>query len=561
VTALPELELHRWTLPRALDARVVATPDRPFVTTEGEGTQSFAECRAAALAMTGTLRAAGVGAGDFVAVMAPNCRTAIHAWMGANLLGAVDVMINTGYRGGPLEHALNLVQARVLLAEARFLGVLREAESRLEYLKRIVWFCLPDGEEEGRVPAGFSRIELVPLASLPSTPAELRDEPAISSLASVIYTSGTSGPAKGVMIPHAQAYALALQTVRGLRLTGRDTLYGFHPMFHTAGKFISLYAGLLSGVRVVLDRQFRAECWLARIRESGATATLAHGAMLEMVHALPAAPDDADNPLERLMASPFPRRIAADFERRFGVRGVEVWGMTEINNPCWCPLDEELRTGTCGKVNRDWADVRIVDPETDVELPAGQVGELVVRPKRPWTMMQGYIGMPEKTIRAWRNLWFHTGDAAYVDGDGWFHFVDRLGDRIRRRAENISSYEIESAAALHPAVRECAALGVPSGYESDDDIKLFVALQPGHAWAPEDLLKHLVSLLPHYMVPRYFQAIAALPRTPTNKVMKSELRAAAGECWDRKAAGVALRDVARRVGTARGVSPAFKKST
>jgi len=562
VTALPELEAHRWTLPRALDARVVETPDRPFVTTEGEGAQTFAECRAAAFAMAEALRAAGVGAGDFVAVMAPNCRTAIHAWMGASLLGAVDVMLNTGYRGGPLEHALNLVQAKVLLADARFLGVLREAEPRLEHLKRIVWFRAPGGDGDGREPAGFSRVELVPLASLTSARADLRrDEPDVSSLASIIFTSGTSGPAKGVMIPHGQAYALALQTVQGLRLTGRDTLYGFHPIFHTAGKFISLYAGVLSGAHVVLDRQFRAERWLARIRECGATATLAHGAMLEMVHAQPTAADDADNPLERLMASPFPRRIAADFEHRFGVRGVEVWGMTEVNNPCWCPLDEPVRTGTCGKVNGDWADVRIVDPQTDVEVPTGQVGELVVRPKQPWTMMQGYLGMPEKTIRAWRNLWFHTGDAGWIDADGWVHFVDRLGDRIRRRAENISSYEIESAAALYPAVRECAAIGVPSGYESDDDIKLVVALQPGHAWLPNDLLEHLVRLLPHYMVPRYLQRIEALPRTPTNKVMKSQLRAAVGECWDRKAAGVALRDVARRIGTTAPGAPPSKEST
>ncbi|MEP7119118.1 MAG: AMP-binding protein [Acidobacteriota bacterium] len=526
---------------------MVETPDRPFVTTEGEGTQTFAQCRASAYAMAGTLRAAGVGPGDFVAVMAPNCRTAIHAWMGANLLGAVDVMINTGYRGGPLEHALNIVQAKVLLVEERFLGVLRDAEPRLRHLARIVHFRLPD-YTAGGAPGGFAKAELVPLAALPSAPPELEDEPAISSLASIIFTSGTSGPAKGVMMPHGQAYALALQTVQGLRLTGRDTLYAFHPMFHTAGKFISLYAGLLSGAQVVLDRQFRAERWLARIRECGATATLAHGAMLEMVHALPPAANDADNPLERLMASPFPRRIAADFERRYGVRGVEVWGMTEVNNPCWCPLDGPLRTGTCGKLNRRWADVRVVDPETDVELLADQVGEFVVRPEQPWTMMQGYIGMPEKTLQAWRNLWFHTGDAGYVDPEGWFHFVDRLGDRIRRRAENISSYEIESAAAQHPAVRECAAIGVPSGFESDDDIKLLVALRPGRRWEPQDLLEHLVRLLPHYMVPRYLQPIEALPRTPTNKVMKSQLYAVAGECWDRKAAGVALLDVARRAG-------------
>jgi carnitine-CoA ligase len=548
VTPLPELEPHRWTLPRALDARVVQTPDRPFVTTEGEGTQTFAQCRASAFSMAGVLRAAGIRPGEFIAVMAPNCRTAIHAWMGANLLGAVDVMINTGYRGSPLEHALNLVQAKVILVEERFLGVLREAEPRLQHLQRIVHFRLSDCLV-GPDLVAFSRIELVPLASLPLEPVDAEDEPAFSSLASIIFTSGTSGPAKGVMMPHAQAYALALQTVHGLHLTDRDTLYAFHPMFHTAGKFISLYAGLLSGAQVVLDRQFRTERWLARIRECGATATLAHGAMLEMVHARPAAADDADNPLERLMASPFPRRIAADFERRFGVRGVEVWGMTEVNNPCWCPLEEPLRTGTCGKLNREWADVRVVDPETDVEVPVGQVGEFVVRPKRPWTMMQGYLGMPDKTLQAWRNLWFHTGDAGYVDAEGWFHFIDRLGDRIRRRAENISSYEIESAAALHAAVLECAAIGVPSGFESDDDIKLFVAPRPGQPFVPQDILEHLVRLLPHYMVPRYIQTIAALPRTPTNKVMKTQLRSVAGECWDRKAAGVSLLDVARRAGT------------
>ena len=170
-------------------------------------------------------------------------------------------------------------------------------------------------------------------------------------------------------------------------------------------------------------------------------------------------------------------------------------------------------------------------------------------------MMQGYLGMPEKTLHAWRNLWFHTGDAGYVDAEGWFHFVDRLGDRIRRRAENISSYEIESAAALHPAVRECAAIGVPSGFDSDDDIKLLVVLLPGHSWTAQDMLEHLVRLLPHYMVPRYIQTIEALPRTPTNKVMKAPLYSAVGDCWDRKAAGVALLDVAQRAGARAAPSP------
>jgi crotonobetaine/carnitine-CoA ligase len=543
------LDTSGWTLPRALDRRVLESADRPFVTMEHEGTESYAEARAAARTMAAALRAAGVRPGQRVAVMAPNSLTAIHAWLGANLIGAADVMLNTAYRGRTLEHALNLVGCEVLLAEERFLPVLRESEAQLTQLRRIVHFRLPD-TPSAALPR-FARHGLVALEALMPAAGDVTEPapaPAFNDLASIIFTSGTSGPAKGVMMPHAQAYALALQTAQGLRLRTHDVYYCFHPLFHTAGKFISLYAGILSGAHVILDRSFRAERWLERIREHGATVTLAHGAMLEMVHALPPSPADRLHKLERLLASPFPRRIAADFEERFGVRGIEVWGMTEVNNPCWCPYDGPPRRGTCGRPDPAWAEMRVVDPATDVELAAGQIGEFVVRPRHPWTMMQGYYGMPEKTVEAWRNLWFHTGDAGYVDAEGWFHFVDRLGDRIRRRAENISSYEIESAALDDPAVRECAAVGIPSCYEADDDIKLFVVAQPDAPFDPAALLERLVRLLPHYMVPRYVETIAALPRTPTNKVRKAELRSApaGSSCWDRKAAGVSVRAIAER---------------
>jgi crotonobetaine/carnitine-CoA ligase len=163
-------------------------------------------------------------------------------------------------------------------------------------------------------------------------------------------------------------------------------------------------------------------------------------------------------------------------------------------------------------------------------------------------MMAGYLGMPDKTVQAWRNLWFHTGDVGYVDGEGWFHFVDRLGDRIRRRAENISSYEIESAAALHPIVLECAAVGVPSGFESDDDIKLFVVPRPGEPRSAR-MLEHLVRLLPHYMVPRQTIAVCR-----AHQQGDESTATAVGECWDRKAAGLLL-DVALRAGTHAAPSP------
>jgi crotonobetaine/carnitine-CoA ligase len=160
-------------------------------------------------------------------------------------------------------------------------------------------------------------------------------------------------------------------------------------------------------------------------------------------------------------------------------------------------------------------------------------------------MMQGYIGMPKETLDAWRNLWFHTGDAGYFDADGNLYFVERLKDRIRSRSENISSYDIEVAALAVPGVSDAAAVGVPSGYEGDDDIKLFVVYKGQEELTPTDLLKALARKLPHFMLPRYIEIVDHLPRTPTAKVMKKALREMGNhsDTWDRKADGLRLRDL------------------
>jgi crotonobetaine/carnitine-CoA ligase len=221
--------------------------------------------------------------------------------------------------------------------------------------------------------------------------------------------------------------------------------------------------------------------------------------------------------------------------------------MTEANIPIWSSLDEPLRPGCCGRPIADHYELRIADPETDCEVAPGATGELLVRSKLPWTLMQGYFGMPDATVKAWRNLWFHTGDLVYRDDEGYFHFVDRLGDRIRRRAENVSSYEIEHAAVGFPGLSDSAAVGVPSEFASDDDIKLVVVAKHGAVIVHAELLAHLAQRLPHYMVPRYIEIVAALPRTPTNKVRKAALRESGvgAATWDRKAAGIVLKELVK----------------
>ena len=531
------------SVPRVLDEQARDRPDQPFLTVLGEGTQTASQCQASAARLANILADQGVKAGDAVVIMAPNGFAAIHAWFAVTMLGAIDVTINTAYRGQPLEHAINLVGASVVIADEAFLDVLAAGEARFQTVRTILW-ASSSGRQQVKLPI-FSSIVLQALHELVAEPTPPATYPAGRDIASIIFTSGTSGPAKGVMMPHAQAYVLARQAIDALRLTSRDTYFCFHPLFHTAGKFIGVYAALVSGAHLVMDRRFEAARWLDRVRESRATATLAHGAMLEMVFAQPPRPDDSDNPLERFIAAPFPRAIAGDFESRFGARGIEVWGMTEINNPCRQSLEEPLRPGSCGRPDPTWSDFKIVDPETDLKVPTGEIGEFVVRPRYPWTMMQGYVGMPEKTLAAWRNLWFHTGDSGYRDEEGRVYFTDRLDDRIRRRAENISSYDIEMAALTHPAVEECSAVGVASSFANDDDIKICVVPKDRSSFDHADFIRHLVGRLPHFMVPKYVELLEVLPRTPTNKVRKLELRRAGvtPTTWDREKAGVRLRSL------------------
>lgn len=542
-----QLHFEKWTLDEALAERVRLTPDAPFIRMIDGEPVSYARMRADALALAYALQQEGVAFGDRVVVMGANCLATLRAWFALNLLGATDVTINTAYRGHTLEHAINTAEARLMLIEDRLLAVLRDSEAAVPKLTRVLHYSADDSSTEKPVAPQFERLSLAPLPEAAKAPTNWRPRGAQpSDMASIIFTSGTSGPAKGVMLPHAQTYLLSLESAQQMKVTGRDTYYIFHPLFHMSPRYVGIYAALIAGAQVCLDRTFSAADWLDRIRACGATVSIAHGPMLEMIHAEPVRPDDADNPLERFGTSPFPKHIAASFEARFGVRGLEVWGMTETNIPIWSSLDEPLRPGACGRPIGDYYELRVVDPETDREVAPGVTGELIVRSRLPWTLMQGYFGMPEATIKAWRNLWFHTGDLVYRDAEGYYHFVDRLGDRIRRRAENISSYDIEHAAMTHPDIRECAAVGVASEFASDDDVKLVVVPREGAAPEPVALLAHLVKRLPHYMVPRYIEIMDALPRTPTNKVRKALLRedGVSERTWDRKAAGVALKSLA-----------------
>jgi crotonobetaine/carnitine-CoA ligase len=535
-------ELTEALLPDLLRRRAELTPDRVFLQPVAGDPVTFGEVDARACAIANGLVDLGVEAGECILIMADNAPDSICTWLGINLAGAVEVAINTGYRGQSLEHAVQLSRARVIFTEANLLPRIAEIRDSLTYLEIVVVY----GETTDLPPlAGLTIHRFADVLRPGDRPAgrDVREQ----DPASVIYTSGTTGPAKGVMMPHGQIRMWARLAVEGVRMTEDDVFYCFIPLYHVAGKFMGIVGAMMVGGKILLDSRFSAETWLPRVREHGVTLCLLHGPLVEMIYQLPESPDDSDNPVTRIIVSPFPAKIAEDFERRFALRGIETWGMTELTIPIWMSYDEPLRPGCMGRIRDEHFELRIVDPDTDAELAPGEVGELAIRPRRPWTMMSGYLHMPEVTVETWRNLWFHTGDLGHRDEEGYVYFFDRAKERIRRRAENISSYEIEAAARLHPAVADCAAVGVPSEFDGDDDILLYVIPAQGTELRPAELVEHFASRLPHFMVPRYVRTLDALPRTPTGKVQKAQLRTAGVEdgTWDRKAAGISLRALAQ----------------
>lgn len=530
-----------WVVPRLLRERARTHAGRPFVKVRGEGAETFDETYCRSLKTAAVLQQVGTRAGDHVLVMLPTSLDFLHVWFGTNLLGAADVDLNTNYRGGPLVHAVNLSGASTMVLHASFLSRLLEVEQELQDLQTVVVV----GGDGDALPAS-RRLSLRSLASIEAAEEPTgATEPSYRDTASVLFTSGTTGPAKGVLMPHAECVAIAQQSVDNLRMTEDDVFYCFHPLFHMASKFGAIVASILAGCPIVLDTSFQPEHWLERVREHGATVSIGHGPMLEMIHAQPRREDDHVNPLRALVCAPLPSAIAVDFEERYGVRRIETWGMTEITCVTWRPYDAPLKVGSCGRAPADMFELRISDLDSGEPLPTGAVGEITVRPRRPWTIMQGYLGMPDKTVEASRNLWFHTGDSGYVDDDGDLFFVDRGSDRIRRRAENIASYDIEVAACQHELVAEAAAIAVPSEFSGDDDVKLCAVVREPGSVAHEELLRHLAKRLPHHMVPRYIEFFSALPRTPTNKVQKHVLRSSGvnDATWDRKSTGVSLRDL------------------
>ncbi len=513
---LAEVPFSERTVGRLLERAAQARPDDVFFTHDRVD-HTLAEVDARVDVLARGLRARGVAPGTRVGLLMATGPEYLYGWFALAKLGAVEVPINTAYRGELLAHQLRRAEVTLVIADR---GVLADA---VEAVRGDV----PMIAEVLTFPGGYSDL-------LAGAPADVHSVAEPSDVACVLYTSGTTGPSKGVLVSQHQQVAFGhfFAEITGLRPD--DVMLNYSPFFHISGKFTTLGC-LLSGARMVLRTRLSIERFWDEVREFGITGFVAIGGVCHMLNGRAPRPDDADNPVRIVYAVPAPAEIYHDFERRFGLKLVEAYGSTETNLIVHSSLEESL-PGACGRPNPVF-DVRVVDESGD-EVPDGVPGEIVVASTDPLLLSLGYDGLPEATATAWRDGRFHTGDRAVRDASGALRFQDRIKDAIRRRGENISSYEVERLVNGHPAVAESAAVGTPSEL-GEEEVRVVVVLRDGATAEPEELYLHYAASMPYHMVPRYIDVVDALPRTPTDKVEKYKLRSAGiGDAtWDAAAAG------------------------
>ncbi|WP_153504222.1 AMP-binding protein [Cumulibacter manganitolerans] len=531
---LPPIE--RRTLGHAYDRAVASGADRVAHVAEGRE-WTFGQSRDRALAISAGLAGLGVGRQQPAALLLDNSIDYAHAWTGIGLGAQVEVPINTAYKGSFLSHILNDSGSTVIVIEDHYVDALAKVAVDLQTLRSVV--VRGDVRAADGLRSAYRVVELDEIAA--AEPREVAPARADEHLG-YLYTSGTTGPSKGVLTSQAHAYTYASREDIG-GLGREDTVLVQLPMFHLAGQWYGCYQALIHEAKAVIEPAFWASGFWDTVREHDVTYTILLGAMAEILQQQRPKPDDADNPLRTVPMAPLASDVRA-FCERFGVQANAVYGMTEIGAVLMGGY-QTLKPGEAGQP-RSNVTLRIVDAD-GAEVPAGQVSELWVKPKEPLTVFSGYHNLPEKTAETIVDGWVHTGDAFWRDEDGHYYFADRIKDALRRRGENVSSFEVEKVINSHPKVLESAVVAVPSEL-SEDEIKAVVVPREGEELDPVELTEFLIDRMPYFMVPRYLETVDELPKTPTQKIQKHELRTRglSGDVWDREAAGIVLGKHGRR---------------
>jgi crotonobetaine/carnitine-CoA ligase len=492
---------------------------------------TFQESFDRAMRLAAGLRSHGADNGDRVALFLDNSLDFVHLWLATGLTGPIEVPINTAYKGTFLTHVLNDSAAEILVTESKYLGRVLAVADELEHLRVVV--VRGDDPVPNRLTDKFT---VVALSSLEDHGAASAQDQKPDGVIAYMYTSGTTGTSKGVVITQAHAYTYSSRE-DSARPDLTDRYLVTLPLFHISAQWYGVYQALIAGVPCVVAPGFSPSKYWNLVPEHGITYTLMLGAMAELLQQQPPSVTDTDNPLDYTVMAPLASDVSG-FSKRFGVATEASYGMSEIG----CVFIGRPETIVGGEVGfpREGYDFRLVDAAGG-DTPVGEVGELWIRPHERLSILKEYHNLPEKTAESFVDGWFKTGDAFRRDAEDRYYFSDRMKDTLRRRGENVSSFEVERVVNEHPAVYESAVVGVPSEM-SEEEIKAVIVPRSGSEIDPEELTRFLIERLPYFMVPRFVQITDELPKTPTQKVQKNSLRDgdSYGAVWDREAAGIVV---------------------
>ena len=476
----------------------------------------------------------GVKHGDKVAIILPNSPEFLYTWFALNKIGACEVPINVALKGQGLSYQMTQSDCVALVADTQYLDRLEGVTDDLVDIRNVA-FTRSDGRD---VPQwqGFENLAFSELMDHSSETPNVTVH--YSDLASILYTSGTTGVSKGVMFSHHYWYDIWAESVKYSRYTEDDILYTGLPFFHGNAQGITIGPAILADAKAVIVERFSASRLWDDCRRWECTEANYIGGIIPILLKQEEREDDADNPVRLMVGAAAPQDEWHAFQERFNTKILEVYGMTE----CYCclvsPYDEP-RAGACGKTITGW-DVRIVDDD-DKECEPGKLGEFIARSNKMFVGTTGYYNKPEATLELFQNGWIHTGDLGRMDEDGYFYFVDRKKQAIRRRGENISSFEVESVISAHDAVLESCVVGVPSEV-GEEEVKAVVVLKEGEQVTEEELIRWCEPRLAYFSIPRYIAIRDSMPKTPSERVEKFKLKAEGitPDCWDREESGIEL---------------------
>ena len=512
-------------------AKAAKNGDRVALKFDGR-TLSYRELDRESDRLANGLAAAGLGPGDRVAAMLFNTPEFPLLWFALAKRRAVLVPLNTGLKGEILRYELADCAPAGLAIDGRLWGAYAPLREGLGL--RRDWVAGPDSAPSSDRPGVSDFGSLFSDQAAEPVPAPRPSDPA-----SILYTSGTTGPPKGAIVPHEKSLTTPREVGLRSRLTADAVLFTALPLFHCNAQEMTTLPALLNDLTAAFDERFHATTYWETAARMGATHVSLLISMINVLFKQPAKQTDRIHGVRTALTAGTTKEVWPEFEDRFGLTIIELYGMTECGCTTLMNPPGAIRVGSVG-TPLGFVEAEVVDDD-DRPVPSGATGELVVRPRAPFTMFSGYLGKPEKTVEAWRNLWFHTGDYVTKDADGYYYFVDRKKDVIRRRGENLAPYDVESVLNRHPSVFESVVVGVPSPL-GEEDVKAFVQLKPGERETPKELFQFCAEHWPFFMVPQYLEFIDEIPKTANQKSQRFVLRERRGGTeYDREKLGVVLR--------------------